>query len=181
MKGFGFNLDFRRDTMEFATTYILNLLGYTPEDMANAPFSWDEITHPEDLVEVRKRLHAHLEGKTPFYPMQYRTKAKNGEWHWILGYCKVISRDENNKPLEAMGTHVDIHRLKCTEEELRRSELHFQTLVENASIGLVLLADRRIPTTPGSPTYLDIKQMKCPTLKLGGNWLCPMKNQERHI
>ena len=133
-------LDFRRDTMEFATTYILNLLGYTPKDMANAPFSWDEITHPEDLVEVKKRLQDHFNGKTPFYQCEYRTKAKNGDWHWILGYCKVISRDEHNNPLEAMGTHVDIHRLKCTEENLLRSELHFQTLVENASIGLVLVS-----------------------------------------
>ena len=174
-------LDFRRDTMEFATTYILNLLGYTPEDMANAPFSWDEITHPDDLVEVRKRLQAHFEGKTPFYQCEYRTKAKNGEWHWILGYCKVISRDENNKPLEAMGTHVDIHRLKCTEEELRRSELHFQTLVENASIGLVFVSpDGRIPyINPRFTSLFGYKANEVPDLETWWQLAMPDEKQRK--
>ena len=116
------------------------MLGYEAGDIDNSLVTWDGITHPEDLPAVQEMLQAHLDGKTPYYESEYRAKGKDGQWRWILGHGRVISRDENNKPLEVVGTHVDIDRLKRTEEELRRSENLFRTLVENAPLGLVLLS-----------------------------------------
>ncbi|MBQ4133516.1 MAG: PAS domain S-box protein [Desulfovibrionaceae bacterium] len=133
-------IDFKADTMEFLYTNLLSLLGYDSEDIENTQISWDNLTHPDDLPEVHRRLQQHFDGLTPFYEAEYRAKAKNGEWRWILGHGKVVRRDSEGRPLEAIGTHMDIDRLKRTEENLRKSESQFRTLVENAPVALILVS-----------------------------------------
>ena len=133
-------IDFKTDTMNFVYTNLLSILGYSSKDIENTQSSWDNLTHPDDLPEVRGRLQDHLDGISPFYEAEYRAKAKNGEWRWILGHGKVVRRDEDGKPLEAVGTHIDIDRLKGIEDELRKSENLFRTLVENAPVALILVS-----------------------------------------
>ena len=156
-------IDFRSGKMDFAYTNILTILGYAPEEIAdanfildhvgkalvrighnlddlkNAPQVWDKLTHPDDLPEVQRRLDAHFAGETPSYECQYRALTKTGVWRWILGHGRVILRDEQGRPLEVVGTHIDIDQLKSTEENLRQSETLFRNLVENAPIGIVLI------------------------------------------
>ena len=158
-------IDFRSGRMDFAYTNILTILGYsgeelkdgdfvlrhvgealarighTVDDLKRAPLIWDKLTHPDDLPEVQRRLDAHFAGETPYYECQYRALTKSGHWRWILGHGRVIARDEQGRPLEAVGTHIDIDQLKSTEENLRQSETLFRNLVENAPIGIVLIED----------------------------------------
>ena len=158
-------IDFSSGRMEFAYTNLLTILGYSaeelkdsdfvfnhvqgalerighgPEHLKSAPLIWDKLTHPEDLPEVLRRLDAHFAGETPYYECQYRALTKSGEWHWILGHGRVIRRDEQGRPIEAVGTHIDIEQLKSTEESLRQSEALFRNLVEKAPIGIVLIGD----------------------------------------
>ena len=136
----GWTIDFTADRMNFVHTNLLSVLGYNPEDIENTQLSWDNLTHPDDLPQVRRLLQAHFDGETPFYEAEYRVKAKNGDWRWILGHGKVVRRDEEGRPLEAVGIHMDIDRLKRTEENLRKSEAQFRTLVENAPVALILVS-----------------------------------------
>ncbi len=69
--------------------------------------------HPSDAEEVYADLQAHLDGKTDFYINKHRILQKNGRWSWILTRGKVVSRDQDGKPLRMVGTHSDI-----TEREL---------------------------------------------------------------
>lgn len=69
--------------------------------------------HPSDAKKVNDDLQAHLEGKTDFYINKHRVLQKNGSWSWVLSRGKVISRDQNNRPLRMVGTNSDI-----TEREL---------------------------------------------------------------
>lgn len=135
-------IDFTSGTMNFVYTKLLDILGYSAEDIGNTQVSWDELTHPDDLPEVQRSLQDHFDGFSPFYEAEYRAKAKNGEWRWILGHGRVVKRDKNGKPLEAVGTHIDIDRLKSAEEEVRKSEKLFRTLVENAPVALLLVDQR---------------------------------------
>lgn len=132
-------IDFTSGTMNFVYTKLLDILGYSAEDIGNTQMSWDELTHPDDLPEVRRSLQDHFDGFSPFYEAEYRAKAKNGEWRWILGHGRVVKRDKNGNPLEVVGTHIDIDRLKSAEEEVRKSEKLFRTLVENTPVALLLV------------------------------------------
>lgn len=64
--------------------------------------------HPFDIGAVTADLKAHLEGKTDFYINKHRILQKNGSWSWILTRGKVVSRDQDGKPLRMIGTHSDI-------------------------------------------------------------------------
>ena len=172
-------IDFKSGKMDFAYTNVLTILGYTteefkneqfiqehvraalarightPDDLKNAPLIWDKLTHPEDLPEVQRRLDAHFAGETPYYECQYRSLAKNGEWRWILGHGRVIGRDEQGRPLEAVGTHIDIDQLKRTEESLRQSETLFRSLVESAPIA-IMLVESSDELIYANPRFLDL-------------------------
>ena len=192
-------IDFRSGRMDFAYTNVLTILGYTSEelkddnfvlthvqnartrigrgldDLASAPHIWDKLTHPDDLPEVQRRLDEHFAGESPYYECQYRALAKNGQWRWILGHGRVIRRDEQGRPLEAVGTHIDIDQLKSIEENLRQSETLFRNLVENAPIGIVLIgeSDDIIYANPRFNELYGYSQDELASLALWWERSCP--------
>jgi len=121
------------------TEYSAQMLGYCLEELGSTSEKWDEMTHPEDWPNVQQGLQNHLEGKTQFYEAEYRARTKSGKWKWILGHGRVTKRDEEGRPLQLTGTHVDIDRLKCAELEIRKNEKMFRSLVENIPFGLTIM------------------------------------------
>jgi PAS domain S-box-containing protein len=131
-------INFAEKTMLFSEKSA-QILGYTLHDLGTTSERWDNITHPNDWPRVQKRLKDHFEGKTSFYEAEYRARTKSGGWKWILGHGRIVKRDKDGTPLQAIGTHVDITKLKETEIALRRSEAKFRSLVEQAPFGLVIV------------------------------------------
>ncbi len=137
-------IDFIGGKMHF-TTRSASILGYSLEELGDTSEVWDKLTHPEDWPKVEKSLKDHFEGRAPYYEAEYRARTKGGGWKWILGHGRVTKKDENGKPIQAIGTHVDITELKHREFKLKESEEKFRSLVENAPFGIVILGvDNRI-------------------------------------
>jgi two-component system sensor kinase FixL len=59
---------------------------------------------------------------TPIFSVEHRLRAKSGQWKWIRNWGKIVERDENGKPLRALGLHLDIDESKAVEEKLHRAE-----------------------------------------------------------
>lgn len=97
------------------------MLEYSLDEIGPSISTWEKLVHPDDMPLVSKVLHAHLEGKTPFYETEHRMKTKSGAWKWILDRGKVLERDNHGKPLRAVGTHLDITDRKQTEHQLREA------------------------------------------------------------
>ncbi len=135
-------IDFKENKMIFSGE-TAEMLGYDPEELGNTEKQWDQFTHPDDWPLVEQRLIDHYDGKTSLYEAEYRAKTKEGGWKWILGHGRVMKRDKKGHPLQAIGTHVDITKLKETEIELRESEEKFRSLVESAPFGLLIVGFRR--------------------------------------
>ncbi|HNB54169.1 MAG TPA: PAS domain S-box protein, partial [Anaerolineales bacterium] len=70
---------------------------------------------------------------TPAHRIEYRMRAKNGEYKWILDQAKIVKRDSQGKPLRMGGTHTDITERKQAEEKLRASEEQYRFLLDNSS------------------------------------------------
>jgi len=137
-------IDFVKGKM-FFTNHSAEMLGYSLNDLGETSGKWDAITHPEDWPKVEKALRDHFEGRKSHYEAEYRARTKDGKWKWILGHGKVTKRDARGNPQQAIGTHVDISKLKKTELNLRRSEERFKSLVENAPYGILIInPDRSI-------------------------------------
>jgi PAS domain S-box-containing protein len=135
-------VDFVDDKMHF-TSISAEMLGYSLDELGDTSEKWQQYTHPDDWPLVKKALNDHFEGKTDFYEAEYRAKTKSNEWKWILGHGRVTKRDKKGKPLEVIGTHVDITNLKHTQLLLIKSEERFRSLVENTPLGLLILDSSR--------------------------------------
>lgn len=94
------------------------MLGYSVEEISPDFVSWANLVHPDDLPYAKEVLDAHIVGKTSFYRTEHRLKSKSGEWVWILDCSKVFERDEEGKPIRAIGIHLDINDRKKAEEAL---------------------------------------------------------------
>jgi PAS domain S-box-containing protein len=113
------------------------ILGYSLGEISPHVDTWMRLVHPDDLASVQTALHAHMEGKTPFYETQHRLRAKNGEWVWVLDKGKVTERDSEGNPLRAVGTHLDITEQKKSEERRLEFERRIQRSQRVESLGVM--------------------------------------------
>ena len=113
------------------------MLGYLPAEIRPHFSSWKGSVHRDDLPRVMEALKAHLEGRTPFCEIEYRQRAKAGEWRWTLTLGKVWERDADDKPLRVVGTHLDITERKRAEEAISQNSRKYRALLDNAPVGII--------------------------------------------
>ena len=82
------------------------------------------MAHPDDADGLWGALDEHLQGATPHYAGQYRTRLGNGNWRWILVRGRVVERGPDGRPLRIVGTVADIDARKLQEDEIRHQAHH---------------------------------------------------------
>lgn len=95
------------------------MLGYNPGELPQHLSTWENMTHPDDVLRSQETMRRHLAGETPAYEAEMRLRAKNGEWIWILSRGKVVERDLQGKPCRISGTNINISESKLSEHHLR--------------------------------------------------------------
>ncbi len=96
-----------------------------------ASFSqWRDLIHPEDRALVLQALQDHLDGKTPIHRDEYRLRAKDGSYRWVLDQGAVIEYDSEGLPARMTTTHTDITERKQAEEEVRQLNAELENRVE---------------------------------------------------
>lgn len=97
----------------------LNILELENNDVSliSNPQEWDDKVHPDDKEVYFGNIQKHFDGEIPYYETLHRVLC-NGNYKWILDRGKVVLRDENNKPLRIIGTHMDISTQKIYEQNL---------------------------------------------------------------
>ncbi|BDG09229.1 ATP-binding protein [Anaeromyxobacter paludicola] len=97
------------------------LLGYAPGEIEPTSRAWLALGYPGD-EERRKALKlAHLEGRSPSYRAEYRARARDGSWRWLLT-CGRALRDEPGGAVMLAGTITDITESKQLESQLRHAD-----------------------------------------------------------
>ena len=96
------------------------ILGYESGEIPLRVEAWEKLTHPEDLARVRSALAAHLKGAVPVLDVEYRMRAKSGEWRWIRTVGRVVERDAAGQALRQTGTHGDVTERKLQEMKIVR-------------------------------------------------------------
>ena len=100
------------------------MAGYSIDETQQHTDDWDHLTHPDDVLMVKKALEDHIQGRTPQYEIEHRMWHKDGHWIWVLDKGEVIERDEQGRALRMIGTHLDITDRKRAEQE--KAELQAQ-------------------------------------------------------
>ncbi|MFM8445328.1 MAG: PAS domain S-box protein, partial [Methylococcus sp.] len=103
------------------------MLGYEPEELPPHADTWLDLLHPEDRDSTLARQQSLLTHRGHF-EMEFRLRAKDGHYIWILSRGKTVARDGAGNPVRAVGTHVDLTERKTAEILLRDSEGRYRQL-----------------------------------------------------
>jgi PAS domain S-box-containing protein len=118
----------------------LKFTGRTLEqEMGNG---WTEGVHPDDF-DFCLKTYLNAFDKRKAFEMEYRLRHYSGEYRIILD---MGSPNYNSKGefLGYIGHCFDITQRKKTEEGLRESEAHIQSIFKSAPVGIGLVANRVI-------------------------------------
>ena len=116
------------------------MLGYEDQELPMSFQTWKDLCHPDDFSKTYQCVQDVVRSNgTKSYQKEFRMRARNGEWKWILGRGDVIERDAEGNPLLMSGTHTDITQRRLAEERLRQSEEKFFQLFRLSPDAIVLL------------------------------------------
>ncbi len=156
-------------TFVYVNDRFSEMVGYAKDELIGA--SAYEIIIPEDRDLVEGRARARLSG---FYvPPQYefRVLTKNGQVKWLEMWSTVIS---NNGSRAILANLVDITERKQVEKSLSESEAKFRLLVNDAPVGILLVArdgkildvNKKLVEILGSPSPEATKELNMLTFPL---------------
>jgi two-component system sensor histidine kinase/response regulator len=97
----------------------LEMLGYASGQLEAKSQTLDKLLHPDDMASTKRALEACLSGQNEKYAVEQRLLTCGGEWKWVMVRGKVVSRDQEGRPLRMVGTHTDIHDKKQAESVLQ--------------------------------------------------------------
>ncbi len=98
------------------------MLGHTKDEITNSIDEWTRRIHPDDADSTLEVWEAYVQGTAPYYQPEFRFRAKDGSFRWILSIGKTIETDEQGNPSRMIGIHLDITERKQMEDELARSK-----------------------------------------------------------
>jgi PAS domain S-box-containing protein len=106
------------------------ITGYSSEELLGMTFP--QITHSEDREEDFERFVHAVRSDAPGHEVEKRYIRKDGKVVWVSVSAKIV-RDKAGMPLHTVAVIHDITGRKRAEEELKRSEARFRSLVQNTS------------------------------------------------
>ncbi len=98
-----------------------SILGYGDDDIEGHIDAWSSRVHPDDFSRVMAAMEQHFAGKASAYRCEYRLRAKDGSWRWLLDQGMVFERDVAGRPSRVIGTYTDISEHKLLEDQLRQA------------------------------------------------------------
>lgn len=117
---------------------FVEMLGYQLNEFPEGILTfddWKKMLHQDDFNKAMKLFNKHVEQKTELYEAVFRMKHKNGDWKWILARGKVLEWN-NDAPVRALGTHLDITINKRAQIELKESEEKYREMAELLPIAI---------------------------------------------
>lgn len=102
------------------TDRLQQMLGYEAGEWPQHVDSWSSRVHPEDLPSVMDAMNRCLSGETHDYICEHRLRCKDGSWKWVQDVGRIVSYSKDGKPMRMIGTQMDIHIRKESQETNRR-------------------------------------------------------------
>lgn len=110
------------------------IMGYESGEFQISMELWRTLIHPEDIDRVKNTFDSAIRSPEPF-EMEFRMKAKDGRWIWVLTRGKVVAVASDGRPMRVAGSLTDISRRKQAEAEKAELEARFLQAQKMESIG----------------------------------------------
>jgi PAS domain S-box-containing protein len=119
------------------------MMGYEPGEFPASYESWRRLLHPDDVEATERAVQQAVEEHSSF-AVEFRFRAKNGEWRWILARGKVAELDLAARAVRVAGSHADITDRKRAEMAVAESERKFRAVVENSQPIIFILDEHGV-------------------------------------
>ncbi len=80
------------------------------------------LVHPEDVEPCIDALKRHLRCETDDYRCEFRMKAADGSWKWLLSVGKAVRDESGQRAVKVFGIHMDISEAKAMESALKQAK-----------------------------------------------------------
>jgi diguanylate cyclase (GGDEF)-like protein/PAS domain S-box-containing protein len=128
---------------------INRLLGYKPGEIFEPHTNLDSLIHPDDLAATKKAVYDHLETLSlEHFEIEYRMKAANGDWRWVLDRGQIVTFTEQGEPEKIAGTFRDITNRKKVHDEQKLSALIIRNMAE-----MVIVTDENLRIISANPSW----------------------------
>jgi len=117
----------------FVSPNVTAQLGYQPQEfLADARF-WTDRIHVQDAPRIFDELRRLFEHG--YHVHEYRFRHKDGTYRWMHDESKLM-RDATGRPVEIVGSWLDITARKRMEEALQESQDRYRALFEDSSVSM---------------------------------------------
>lgn len=76
------------------------------------------LVHPDDQPGLRQRLRDCIRGGLGSFEVEYRVRAPDGGWRWVMARGRIVERDGLDGPLRMIGTLSDIDARRQSEAQI---------------------------------------------------------------
>jgi two-component system cell cycle sensor histidine kinase/response regulator CckA len=114
---------------------LAEILGIDPLALGTSTGDIGTFIHPDDVLSLRAAVQAHVEQKQAFFEHEYRLRAGDGSYKWVVARGKVVSRDASGKATRMVGTHVDVDQRYRDAEQRDRLREQLLSAQKMESIG----------------------------------------------
>ncbi|OLC38179.1 MAG: hypothetical protein AUH81_04590 [Candidatus Rokubacteria bacterium 13_1_40CM_4_69_5] len=132
---------------------ITQITGYEVDEPLR-PTWWIDHLHPDDRARVLAEIPVLLGNDR--LTTEYRFQYKDGSYHWVHDESRLL-RDAAGRPLEVVGSWVDITDRRQAEEALRASEERLRLLVGSVRDYAIYLLDATGIVVSWNPGAQQIK------------------------
>lgn len=129
--------DIKNSTVFFSKRWK-EMLGFDVDEIKNDFEEWASRIHRDDKAAVFVTVQDYLNEKTSVYLCEHRLLCKDGNYKWILARGTVVDRDQDGSAARIIGTHTDIDKRKHDEEQLKKSEARFRSIIDISPVPLAL-------------------------------------------
>ncbi len=99
------------------------MIGFQGKEFKNNPDEWFDRIHPDERMQVKTEITAHINGHTAHFENEHRILHKDGSYRWILSRGLAV-RDASGNAYRFAGSMTDITDRKMAEEQLMFDALH---------------------------------------------------------
>lgn len=114
------------------------MTGYPKEKFDSREMKIIDIVVKEDIEGMKEKFSRALEADKS-YVREFRVRTSSGDILWLQDGGQIIC-DENGKIDFVIGAFLNITEQKQAEEELRKSEERYRSLVDHIGIGVALIS-----------------------------------------
>ncbi len=108
--------DLDSDTLRFSESWS-RVVGDEPDETTGSLDAWLNRIHPNYVTEVRQAISAHLDGDTDSIECDYRFRARDGAYVWVLNRARA-ERDASGKAKRVVGCQIDISSIVDVEKRV---------------------------------------------------------------